>query len=364
MQELWNDIKEILSPYLLALIVLAGSALVGLTIRYILIRWVKIRRITQDQKFTRAILRRLHPPARWLFPFLVLILSEPILEEVGSEYSTDILHHFTIMGVIISASWFLINTTYLLEDYIHDVYLQQVEDKSKFHEQRVVTQVQYIRRILIITIVILGVAFILLSFEKMRRLGAGILTSAGVAGVIVGFAAQRTLANLLAGFQIAFTQPIRLNDVVIVETEWGKIEEITLTYVVVRIWDERGLVLPITYFTQTPFQNWTRNHTQLMGTVFIYVDYHMPIDPIRQELKQLLESSDLWDGRVQNVVVTNATERTMEVRALMSAADASELWDLRCHVREGLISFIQENYPEHLPRVRATFEPVSGGDEN
>jgi small-conductance mechanosensitive channel len=186
-------------------------------------------------------------------------------------------------------------------------------------------------------------------------LGTSLLTSAGVAGIIIGFAAQRSLATLFAGLQIAFTQPIRIDDVVIVENEWGRIEEITLTFVVVRIWDLRRLVLPITYFTEKPFQNWTRITSDILGSVFVYVDYTASVQKIRDKFFEILDQSDLWDGKVRVVQVTNTTERTMEIRALMSSQDASTAWSLRCEVREKLIDFIQQNYPDALPKVRAEF---------
>jgi small-conductance mechanosensitive channel len=182
------------------------------------------------------------------------------------------------------------------------------------------------------------------------------IASAGVAGIVIGFAAQKSLGTLLAGFQIAMTQPIRIDDVVIVEGEWGKIEEITLTYVVVRIWDLRRLVVPITYFIEKPFQNWTRTSADILGTVFLHVDYGVPVDAVRGELGRILESSPNWDRKVNVLQVTEARERTLELRALASSSDASKSWDLRCEVREKLVDFVQRNYPESLPRLRATLE--------
>jgi len=199
----------------------------------------------------------------------------------------------------------------------------------------------------------------LMTFEKVRQLGTSILASAGVIGIIVGVAAQRTIATFLAGIQIAVTQPIRIDDVVIVENEWGRIEEITLTYVVVRIWDLRRLVLPITYFIEKPFQNWTRVTADILGTVFIYVDYTVPIQAVREELHRILQNSKLWDKKVWGLQVTNTTEHTVELRALMSAPDASSAWDLRCEVRERLVEFIQKNYPDGLPKVRAEIRDFS-----
>ena len=185
------------------------------------------------------------------------------------------------------------------------------------------------------------------------------LASAGVAGIVIGFAAQKSLATLLAGFQIALTQPIRIDDVVIVEGEWGRIEEITLTYVVVRIWDLRRLIVPITYFIEQPFQNWTRVSADILGTVFLYVDYNVPVDAVRKELTRLLEASPLWDRKVNVLQVTDSKEGTVELRALASASDAGRAFDLRCDVREKLVAFIQQNYPESLPRLRASLSQQS-----
>ena len=191
----------------------------------------------------------------------------------------------------------------------------------------------------------------------MRKIGAGLLTGVGIGRIIIGVAAQKSLGNLLAGFQIAFTQPIRIDDVLIVEGEWGKVEEITLTYVVVNIWDQRRLILPITYFIEKPFQNWTRVSADLLGTVFLYLDYTIPIEPMRQELSRLLNANPLWDKRVNVVQVTDSTkDGAIEVRLLMSASNSSRAFDLRCHVREAMISFIQRNYPESLPKKRLEFE--------
>jgi small-conductance mechanosensitive channel len=184
------------------------------------------------------------------------------------------------------------------------------------------------------------------------------IASAGVAGIVIGFAAQKSLSALLAGFQIAITQPIRIDDVVIVEGEWGRIEEITLTYVIVCIWDLRRLVVPITYFIEKPFQNWTRTSADILGTVFLRVDYVVPVDSVRQELTRILEASPNWDRKVNVLQVTDAKEQTLELRALASSSDASKSWDLRCEMREKLVAFIQKNYPGSLPRLRTTFERV------
>jgi hypothetical protein len=200
-----------------------------------------------------------------------------------------------------------------------------------------------------------------MTFPAIRHIGESLLASAGLAALIAGFAARSTLTNLAAGIQIAFTQPIRLGDAVIVEGEYGWIEEINITYVVMRIWDLRRLVIPISYFSEKPFQNWTRNTADLLGTVFLYTDYSLPVDPVRKELQRILESTKLWDGKVWGLQVTNATDRTMELRALMSASDSSTAWDLRCYVREKLILFLQQQFPQCLPKTRAELNQAETG---
>jgi small-conductance mechanosensitive channel len=190
-------------------------------------------------------------------------------------------------------------------------------------------------------------------FEHVRQVGTSLLASAGIVGIIAGFAAQKTLSNLLAGFQIALAQPVRHDDVVVVEGEWGRIEEITLTYVVVRIWDERRLVLPLSYFIEKPFQNWTRVSAELLGSVFVWVDYALPVEEARKALKAIIEASHLWDKRFWNLQVTDATDKTMQLRILATAADSSKSFDLRCEIREKFIAYIQRNHPQGLPRLRA-----------
>jgi small-conductance mechanosensitive channel len=220
------------------------------------------------------------------------------------------------------------------------------------------TQVLVLKKVAITIIGIFTLASMLMVFESVRQFGASILASAGIAGIVIGFAAQKSIATLLAGFQIALTQPIRIDDVVIVEKEWGRIEDITLTYVVVRVWDLRRLVVPINYFIEQPFQNWTRASAEILGTVFLYVDYSVPLDALRAELTRLLEKSRYWDGKVNVLQVSDAKEHTLELRALVSASDASLAWDLRCEIREKLVGFIQQEYPESLPRFRASLDAL------
>lgn len=232
--------------------------------------------------------------------------------------------------------------------------------KDNLKARRVHTQITVIRRMATFFLAILTLAAIFLLFDELRGLGVSMLASAGVAGIVIGFAAQKTLGNLLAGIQIALTQPIRLEDAVVVEGEWGWIEEITLTYVVVRIWDLRRLVLPISYFIEKPFQNWTRTSASIIGTVELYTDYSVPVDPLRAHLLDLLAKTELWDKQVQVVQLTETYPDVVKIRILVSAADSPTAFDLRCYVRENMIAFINARYPEALPKTRALIE--EGGE--
>lgn len=340
---------EKVNPLLADLIIIAGSIVLGLLIRFLISRSIRVYTQRRPSVLLSSITRHLRKPAQLLFPFLVLSFTSPLL--YLEEYLANGYNMIVRIGTIISLAWLLTQLLNVLRDVVVEQY--KITGGDNLENRKIMTQLQYIRQTSIVVIGIIAIAAILLHFESVRSIGAGLLTSAGVAGIIIGFAAQRTIANLLAGFQIAFTQPIRYDDVVIVEGEWGRIEEITLTYVVVRIWDLRRLVVPINYFIEKPFQNWTRTSADILGTVFIYVDYCIPVDKIRIKLTEILEGHKLWDGKVNVLQVTNTTEKTVELRALMSARDASDAFDLRCEVREQLVRFVQENYPGSLPKIRA-----------
>ncbi len=228
----------------------------------------------------------------------------------------------------------------------------RMDAEDNLFARRIYTQVSVIRKIIVTAVVIIASGSILMLFDPVRQFGTSILASAGIAGVVLGFAAQKTLGNVLAGIQIALTQPLLIDDIVVVEGEFGQIEEITLTYVTVRTWDLRRLVLPITYFIEKPFQNWSRVSTELLGTAILYLDYQVPLGELRKELKRLVENNPKWDRRVCGLQVTDTKQSTIEVRALVSGTDPGKTFDLRCEVREGLIEFLCRNYPESLPRVR------------
>ncbi|MBG6235043.1 small-conductance mechanosensitive channel [Pedobacter sp. CAN_A7] len=287
--------------------------------------------------------------------FIPLVLLDSSLEFMKLDATAYLqLNRALEIALTINFCIILIKTIKILEESFFHSYDLNKEDNLK--ERKLRTQLQFIRKFAISMILIVTAAIILLSFESMRKIGAGLLTGVGIGGIIIGFAAQKTLANLLAGFQIAFTQPIRIDDVVIVEGEWGRVEEITLTYVVVNIWDQRRLILPITYFIEKPFQNWTRVSADLLGTVFLYLDYNTPIPTLREELTKVLHVHPLWDKRVNVVQVTDNKEATIEVRFLMSARNSSQAFDLRCDVREHMLAFVRDHYPESLPKTRLEYK--------
>jgi len=265
--------------------------------------------------------------------------------------------HALGIGLIVATAWLLIAMVDVVEAILGHRYSTDASDDLA--ARRVRTQVQVLRRIIIMMIVVVTIAGVLMTFPSIRHIGESLFASAGIAAVLAGLAARTMLSNLLAGVQIALTQPIRLEDVVIIEGEWGWIEEITTTFVVVRIWDLRRLVVPISYFIEKPFQNWTRNSADLLGTVFLYTDYTIPVEEVRRELHRLLQSTDLWDGKAWGLQVTNATEKTLELRALMSATSSPRAWDLRCLIREKLVEFLQANYPDCLPKTRADISAMS-----
>lgn len=231
-----------------------------------------------------------------------------------------------------------------------------ITQEDNLRSRKLHTQINLLEKVIVSIIIITTIGLMMLSIESIREIGIGIFASAGVVGIIVGISAQKIFGAILAGIQIAITQPFRIDDAVLVENEWGWIEEINLTYIVVRIWDKRRLVLPSTYFLEKPFQNWTRTTADIVGTVFLHTDYTIPIDALREELSRLLQTTELWDKKVQVVQVTEAKETTVEIRILVSAKNSPTAWDLRVFIREKMIEFIRKNYPGSLPRTRINIE--------
>lgn len=269
---------------------------------------------------------------------------------IGTSWRRNLLH-LLVLAVIAAVAWLVASLLVVTEDTALARFRTDVPDNRQ--ARRIKTQVVMLRRVTIATIVILAGGTMLMTFPAVRGVGASVLASAGVIGVVAALAAQSLLGNVFAGLQLAFSDAVRLDDVVVVEGEWGRVEELTLSYVVVQIWDDRRLILPTSYFTSTPFQNWTRTRSAVLGTAEFDVDWAVPVQLMRQELRRLVERSELWDGRVCVLQVTEATGGMIRVRALVSAADAGRLWDLRCLVREHLVGWVRDQHPTAMPRVRA-----------
>jgi small-conductance mechanosensitive channel len=287
---------------------------------------------------------------RLAVPLLIVILLLPLLR-LPENWAWVTKKGFGIL-LIAGFSYLIIRGINAVQAALFSQH--RIESAESLRARKIYTQVSVIRKIIVTAVVIIATGSILMLFDPVRQFGTSILASAGIAGIVIGFAAQRTLGNVLAGIQIALTQPILIDDIVVVEGDYGQIEEITLTYVTVRTWDLRRLVLPITYFVEKPFQNWSRVSTALLGTVMLYLDYQVPMGVLRKELKRLAESNPKWDGKVCGLQVTDTKQNTIEVRALVSSNNPAKAFDLRCEVREGLIDFLCRNYPESLPRIRHT----------
>ncbi len=296
-------------------------------------------------------------PAFVLLPLAAIMLALPSLK-LPADLLEDV-RHVVGLGMIGASAWLAISLTEVFDDFISSKFKIDVSDNLL--ARRVHTRTRLIRRIAVIAIIIVAVSAMLMTFPGIRHIGISLFASAGIAGLIAGMAARPVLANIIAGIQLALTETIRIDDVVVLEGEWGRIEEIGPTNVVVRLWDLRYLVVPLSYFIERPFENWTHRTADILGTVFLYADYSVPIEEVRVELYRLLSTSDMWDGKTWSLQVTNATERTMELRALMSAPDSATAWNLRCHIREKLIWYLQEHYPQSLPKIRAEFHEKPQG---
>ncbi|WNP32783.1 mechanosensitive ion channel family protein [Enterobacter kobei] len=340
-----------------AVLLVTVSLAVGFLARFILLQFIRYWQ-SRDRKLFKSLEKHLRGS---MFLFIPLLLIR-----VGVNYaniqpeSLSFIRTTTNIFIILSFCSVLIRLINVAQDMLFIRY--DINISNNLRARKIRTQIMYVKKVAIVLLVTLCLSLILLSFPGVRQFGTTILAGAGVAGIIIGFALQKSLVNLFAGIQIAFTQPIKIDDAVVVEKEWGWIEEINLTYVVVRLWDLRRLVLPITYFTENPFQNWTRNNAQILGSVFLYVDYSMPLQPLREHFEKVLSETRLWDQETQVLQVTDTTEKTMTIRLLMTAQNSPTAFDLRCYVREKMIEFIQQNYPQSLPQVRATLTPSIAAD--
>ena len=331
-----------------ALLALCGAAVLHAVVYGVLGRIQ--RRAPERLPLRGRLVAATERPARWAALALAARAAWVVRPDGLAEAAARLVGDALYVGWAVAAAWLALGVVRAARAALAD--RLDVGKEDNLSERRVLTQVGVFERVLKVAIVVVAVALVLLRFETFRQAGAGLLASAGVAGIVLGFAAQRVLGNLFAGIQIAVTQPIRVDDVVVVEGEWGRVEEITLTYVVVRVWDLRRLVLPISHFIEKPFQNWTRSTSQVIGTVYLRADYSVPVEAVRAEFGRVVEASPDWDGDVWRLHVTDLGERGVEMRALATSASADRSWELRCEVREALLVWLRREHPEALPRTR------------
>ncbi len=334
-----------------ALLILALAATVALAlhkaVRHVIRRLMAARYPYVFSIFSQ--MRGLTRVALLVIAMMVAIPVAPIAPETA-----ELLARLLLMAVICLIGWAAMTALHIAADVYLRRFRLDVDDNLLARKHN--TQVRVLLRSLDVLLIVLTVGAALMTFEAVRQYGVSLFASAGVAGIVAGLAARPLLSNLIAGVQLAMTQPIRLEDAVIVENEWGNVEEINSTYVVLRLWDWRRMVVPLTYFIEKPFQNWTRETASLIGTALIYVDYRAPVALIRDKLAEIVKQSALWDGRVVNLQVTDATERTLELRCLASAGSAGQAFDLRCEIREKLVAYLQAEQPQALPRARTELE--------
>jgi small-conductance mechanosensitive channel len=342
-----TDLDEATASFAVTLAWAAGALVAAFLLATVLS--VVVRMLGRRNPLVRDLSLHMRRPMRAVLMLVAVWLAVRFSAHAGEPWFPAVEHALLIVTIIATA-WLVGAMAFVVEDRVLDRYSGEHVDDG--HARRVRTQVTLVRRITVAVLVVCAIAAVLLTFPGARTAGASLLASAGVLSIVAGLAAQSTLASTFAGMQIAFTDAIRVDDVVVLDGEFGRIEEITLTYVVVHVWDDRRLILPCTYFTSTPFENWTRRAADLLGTVEIDLDFRVPFAELRVELDRLLESSSLWDRRTGVLQVTDAVGGHVRVRALVSAPDAPTLWDLRCYVREGLVEWLQREAPGALPRTR------------
>ncbi|HEX7774921.1 MAG TPA: mechanosensitive ion channel domain-containing protein [Parvibaculum sp.] len=331
---------------LMALAAAAGFAAHGLLIR------ATRRLLGLRFPFVLSLIARTRAVSRLA---LVVFLLGAALPLAGfSDGTTATVGQLLLVAIVGLTGW----TAIIASELASDIYLMRfrLDVDDNLLARKHVTQTRILKRALETLIIIVTVATALMTFDAVRQYGVSLFASAGAAGLIVGLAARPLLSNLIAGVQIAITQPIRVDDAVVIEGEWGWIEEITSTYVVVKLWDWRRLIVPLAWFLDNSFQNWTRQSASIIGSVFLYVDYTVPVERIRAKLTELAKASPLWNGEVVNLQVSDAKERTVELRALVSASTSPKAWDLRCEIREKLIAFLQAEFPSALPTTRIALE--------
>ena len=335
-----------------AIFLFCGVLVFSNLVHYIVFRFFRRSREGEEKARWSSVQQYLSHPARAIFLLTCLLIVLPAVPREVPGAIVAIIRQGLIMGVVAALGWFAIGGIYVLQAATLRRY--DLGAENNIQARRVHTQFQLFRRMLIAFIVLIDIGALLWSFNDPRiwHYGSGLLASAGIASLILATAAKSTVANFLAGLQIALTEPIRIDDVVVVQGEWGRVEEINSAYVVIRIWDLRRLIVPLNYFIENSIQNWTREAADIMGTAFLYVDYSVPVEDLRRQLDVIVHASPLWDKKVCGLQVTNLTDRSMEIRCLVSSRNSSENFDLRCLVREQMTAWIQQNYPNAFPTQR------------
>jgi small-conductance mechanosensitive channel len=327
--------------------ILVGAAIVALLLHGVVL-FLGRRVMGERLSYLRRVLAGTKGPIRLALLLIALALALPTAPLSGA--TAGVLARILGLATICLMGWIAITALHIAADLYLLRFRIDVEDNLLARKH--VTQIRVLERVVDVVIVLITVGFALMTFEAVRQFGVTLFASAGVAGIVAGLAARPVLTNFFAGVQLAVAQPIRIDDTVIVENESGRVEEITFSYVVVRLWDLRRMVVPLSYFIEKPFQNWTRTGGELIGTVFLYVDYTAPVEAIRKKLTEIVSQSKLWNGKVVSLQVSDSKETTIELRALVSANNAAAAWDLRCEVREKLVDFLQHEHPSALPRRR------------
>jgi small-conductance mechanosensitive channel len=353
---IWNRIVDWAPPWLQALALFLAIAAAGLSLHGLLLRWV-----AKKPPGWHAFLHHVLGRTRRLLRYMILLFAAgnaAQLLPMPARYEGRV-HHVFLALFVIQLGWIaMVAANIAIDRYVGRLDLKAADNLLA---RKAATQMRIFRQAVTVLLALLTMAFALMSFDSVRQFGISLFASAGIAGIVAGLAARPMLENLIAGVQLALTQPLRLEDAVVIDNEWGWVEEINSTYIVVRLWDWRRQVVPLSYLFQNPFTNWTRSSSSIIGTVFVYADYTLPMDAVRAAATDIVKASRLWDGQVVNVQVSDAKDHVIEVRVLASASDSSRAWDLRCEIREKLIAFIRDTYPECLPRLRREDFRVADG---
>lgn len=325
----------------------------------LLLQAVSIKRLSNNSRkwppFLRLVFLRTSRAGRFAVFVFAVAAALPIVPMDAR--AKDAGHHVLVALFILLVGWIVLDATNIaMERYLGRL---RLDTSDNLLARKAVTQMRVLGRVLDVLIGVLTVGFALMTFDSVRQFGISLFASAGLAGIAVGLAARPLLSNLIAGIQLAITQPIRIEDAVVINNEWGWVEEFTATYVVIRLWDLRRLIVPLSYFFENPFANWTRSGSTIIGSVTLYLDYSAPVDRLRAKAIEFAKTSKNWDGNVVALQVTDAKEQTIEVRVIATAPDASKAFDLRCELREKLIGYIQREHPGALPRVRGAIETGS-----